>query len=245
MKYFLVLLMLAVILVSCQKEITGFSSNGPTTPTLPPKKCTGCSYLPVCDSTKLTYVDSTAAGLDTTMNTLAVLGDTTINGKKFNRISPFAAFKQGLLYNCDGGNYTVYQPVPNLGMNLDSLFQSLGLPGGITLPSRIQTTILKTAVAAGSKWSDTVMQFTVLGPLKATVKIDYTLQEKGVQRTVLGTTYSNVIHVSSKLNIAIPLLPVILPFDVSVYTWYADGVGIIENRTVNNGVTQSVTKLVK
>lgn len=89
------------------------------------------------------------------------------------------------------------------------------------------------------------MQFTVVGPLKATVKIDYTLREKGVQRTVLGKTYSNVIYVNSKLNVAVPLLPVTLPFDISVDTWYADGIGIIESRTMNNGVVQSLTKLFK
>lgn len=244
MKYFFALFAIAFLVVACQKEITGLGGDGATTPTTSSKKCTGCSYLPVCDSAKLTYVDSTAAGIDTTISTLAILGDTTINGKKFTRVSPFAAFKQGLLYNCDGGNYTVYQAVPNLGINVDSLFQSLGLPvSGATVPSRIQATILKTGVAAGATWSDTVMQFTVLPPLKATVKIDYTLSEKGVQRTVLGKTYSNVIHVASKLNIVIPLLPVTLPFDVSVDTWYADGVGIVETRTVNNGIVQSVTRL--
>ncbi len=246
MKYVFALLTITLFVVACQKEITGLGGDGTTTPGTPSKKCTGCSYLPVCDSAKLTYVDSTTAGVDTTTSTLAILGDTTINGKKFNRVSAFAAFKQGLLYNCDGGNYIVYQAVPNLGLNVDSLFQSLGLPAsGVAIPSRILTTILKSNSALGSTWSDTVTQFTVAGLLKATVKIDYTLQEKGGQRTVLGKTYNNVIHVSSKLNLVVPLLPITLPFDVSVDTWYADSVGIVETRTVNNGVTQSVTKLLK
>lgn len=243
MKYFFTLFAIALIVMACQKEITGSGGDGTAAPASS-KKCTGCSYLPVCDSTKITYIDSTAAGLDTTTSTLVLLGDTLISGKNFTRVSPFAAFRQGLLYNCDGGNYSVYQAVPNLGINVDSLFQSLGLPvSGVTVPSRIQATILKAGVAAGTTWSDTVMQFTVLPPLKATAKIDYTLSEKGVQRAVLGKTYSNVIHVASKLNIVVPLLPVTLPFDVSVDTWYAEGVGIVETRTVNNGVVQSVTKL--
>lgn len=246
MRYFFALLTVAIVAAACQKEITGAGGDGTTAPpATPSKKCTGCSYLPVCDSARLTYVDSTAAGTDTTTGTLAILADTVINGKKFNRVSPFAAFTQGLLYNCDGGSYTVYQAVPALGINIDSLFQSLGLPGGVALPSHIQTTVLKTSITAGGTWSDTVMQFTVVAPLKATVKIDYTLREKAVQRSVLGKPYSNVIHVASKLNIAVPLLPITLPFDISVDTWYADSVGIIETRVVNNGVVQSATKLLR
>jgi hypothetical protein len=181
--------------------------------------------------------------VDTTTNTLAILGDSTINGKKFTRVSAFAAFQQGLLYNCDGGNYRVYQPVPDLGIDIDSLLQSLGLPGGsVTPPTHIETTILKTGVAAGATWSDTVFKFSPIPFITATVKLDYKLEQKGVQRTVLGKTYSNVNHVSSKLNIAIPLAPP-LPFDVNVNTYYADGVGIIESRTTNSGVVQSQRKL--
>lgn len=239
MKQLLLLLSIFVLITACQKEIEGLggNSNNPAA-----KKCTGCSYLPVCDSTKLTYIDSSAVGVDILTNTQAILGDTTIGGKKFTRVSPFGTFQQGLLYNCDGGNYRVYQPVPDLGIDVDSLFQSLGLPGSVTIPTHIQTTILKTGVAAGATWSDTVFQFSPIPFLTITAKLDYKLEEKGVQRTVLGKTYSNVIHVSSKLAVVIPLGPA-LPFDVSVNTYYADGVGVIESRTANAGVVQNVTKL--
>lgn len=218
------------------------SGNGGNNP--PAAKCTGCLYLPVCDSVKLRYLDSSAAGIDTVKSTLAILGDTTINGKKFFRISAFAAFRQGLLYNCDGGNYSVYQAVPNLGLNVDSLLQSLGLPGGgVTVPSHIQTTILKSGADAGATWSDTVLKFSPFPLITAAVKLDYKIEEKGVQHTVLGKTYNSVIHVSSALNIGITLSPP-MPLGLSVDTWYSNGAGIIESKTTNNGVVQNRLRLV-
>src|SRR5215203_3934065 len=103
MKRLVFLLFLFLCVIACQKEINfgdGSSSNNNNPASS--VRCTGCSYLPVCDSTKLTYIDSTAMGLDTTENILLILGDTTISGKKFTRVSPSSIFAQGLLYNCDG-----------------------------------------------------------------------------------------------------------------------------------------------
>jgi hypothetical protein len=190
------------------------------------------------------YVDSTAAGVDTLSSTLAILGDTTINGRKFTRITPFAAFNQGLLYNCDGGDYRIYQPVPDLGIDIDSLIQILGLPfpiGPVPIPSKIETTILKTNVAAGTTWSDTVFTFSPLPMFSVVAKLDYKLEEKGAQRIVLGKVYNNVIHVSSRLNIAVPL--VTIPFDFLVDYYFAESIGIIETKVVSNGILQAQSKL--
>lgn len=241
MRYLLCCLLL-IAFAACQKEIHFGDSNTPTTPT-PAVKCTGCSYLPVCDSTKLTYQDSSALGLDTTASTLRIVGDTTVGGKKFNRVSPSAAFATGLVYNCDGGEYKVFQAVPALGINVDSLLQSIGLPGGgVTIPSQIQTTILKTGVAAGATWSDVVFQYNPLPFVTITASLDYKLEAKNIQRTVLGKSYNNVMHVSSKLAIAIPLTP--SPIDLRIDAWYADGIGVIERRTSESGVVQASTKLI-
>jgi hypothetical protein len=237
MKYVVSLAVIACLFLSCQKELGSGDSN----PTI---KCTACSYLPVCDSTKLVYVDSTMLGTDTTSSTLAILGDTTINGKKFTRVTPFAAFNLGLLYNCDGGDYRTYQDVPDLGVDIDSLVQSFGLPfpiGPIPIPSKIETTILKSNAAAGATWSDTVFKFSPLPIITIVAKLDYKIEGKNIQRTVLGKSYNNVIHVSSKLNVVIPLMPV--PVDVSFDYYFAEGVGIIETGTRSNGRVQAQSKL--
>jgi hypothetical protein len=99
MKYLLTIVLLGCLAIACQKEI-GFGNGSGATQTTS-VRCTSCSYLPVCDSTKLSYIDSSASGIDTIASTLAILGDTTINGRKFTRVSPSAIFSQGLLYNCD------------------------------------------------------------------------------------------------------------------------------------------------
>lgn len=234
-------IVIGLLLFSCQKEIgTGEDLANPASNL----RCTSCSYLPVCDSTQLTYVDSSAVGVDTIGSTLSIAGDTTINGRKFTRVSPSAVFSEGLLYNCDGGEYRIYQPVPGLGIDFDSLIQSIGLPGGtVTLPSHIQTTILKSGANAGVTWSDTVFKFSPFPLIEVVAKLDYKLEQKGVQRTVFNKVYNNVIHVSSKLNVVIPLMP--LPFDVRIDYYFADGVGIIETRTTSSGVVQSQSRLYK
>lgn len=236
---------LAVVgmLAGCQQEIEG---PGGTEQPAANVRCMGCTYLPVCDSTKLTYVDSTALGVDTTATTLAILGDTTITGRKYNRVTAFAGFNQGLLYNCNGGEYRIYQPVPDIGVDVDSLLQAITLPfpvTGVTVPPKIQTTILKANAAAGAAWSDTVFTFSPIPFVTVVAKFDYKIEEKGVQRTVLGKAYNNVIRVSSKLNLVVPLVPV--PVDVSVHYWFAPEVGIIESRTTSNGTVQSATKLLR
>ena len=239
MKYILSVLLAVILIISCQKEIHFGDATTTQRSTL---RCTSCSYLPVCDSTKLTYIDSSLAGTDTIASTLTILGDTTITGRKFTRVSPSAVFPEGLLYNCDGGDYRIYQEVPDLGMDIDSLIQSLGLPvGTIPIPSHIQTTILKSNASAGATWSDTVFQFTPFPLFNVVAKLDYKLEEKGIQRTVSGKSFSNVIHVSSKLNVAIPMVP--LPIDITIHYYFADGVGIIESTTTESGVVQSQTRL--
>lgn len=241
MKYILTALGLCFLVIACQKEI-GFGNGDPNQNNPGNVRCTSCSYLPVCDSTKLTYIDSSAVGVDTVSSTLAILGDTTISGAKYTKVSPSAVFGEGLLYNCDGGNYKIYQPVPDLGMDIDSLLQAAGLPGGtITVPSHIQTTILKTGVNVGATWSDTVFKATPFPLFTIVAKLDYKLEAKGTQRTVYGKTFTNVHHVSSKLNIGIPMFP--LPFDVRIDYFFADGVGIIETQTTNNGTLEAVSRL--
>jgi hypothetical protein len=243
MKYFIISVFVGLLFFACQKEIHfAGGSGGGNNPPPSSVRCTGCSYLPVCDSTTVTYIDSTATGVDTTESILMILGDTTINGRKFNRVTPSSVFPQGLLYNCDGGDYRIYQPVPDLGIDIDSLIQSLGLPiGTVPIPSRIQTTILKSGVNAGASWSDTVFQFMPLPLFNVVAKLDYKLEAKGIQRTILGKVFNNVIHVSSKLNLVIPLIS--FPVDVSINYYFADGVGIIESITTESGVVQSRSQL--
>ena len=240
MKYFFAFTIACCFFFACKREVSGEGEKF--------VRCTSCSYLPVCDSSQFVYVDSAAAGADTTESTMAILGDTSINGRKYQKVTAFASFNEGLLYNCDGGDYRIYQRVPNLGINIDSLMQALvqqiGLPfpiGPVQVPSYIETTILKSNAAAGTAWSDTVFKYTPNPLFRVVAKLDYKIEEKNVQRTVFATTYNNVIHVSSKLNISIPL--VTPPNNFAVDYYFANNVGMIEAKVMNNGMLQAQSKL--
>ena len=119
MKYYLLLFTFSVVLLGCKKE---YSDEDGAQSAL---KCVNCSYLPLCDSSQFVYVNATATGTDTTRNTVSILGDTVVNGKKFTRVSSIAAFDQGLLYNCDNQEYKVLVSLAALGVNTDSLKKAL------------------------------------------------------------------------------------------------------------------------
>ncbi|HEY0750680.1 MAG TPA: hypothetical protein VGD26_05980, partial [Chitinophagaceae bacterium] len=63
---------LSLFLAGCKKEYSyegGYINDN----------CINCAYLPVCDSSQFTYIDSTLAGVDTVRTTMFLLGDTMIN----------------------------------------------------------------------------------------------------------------------------------------------------------------------
>ena len=122
-KKFLYPVFVLLIFLSCKKE---YSYEGGLY-----RKCIGCEYLPLCDSSVFVYVDS-ANTVDTLPGVVRVGNDTTINGIKYNHVTGFAAFPTGLLYNCDGGDYKTILDLVSLGINGDSLVQVL--LGTIQLP---------------------------------------------------------------------------------------------------------------
>ena len=112
---------LSLFLAGCKKEYSyegGYINDN----------CINCAYLPVCDSSQFTYIDSTVAGVDTVRTMMFILGDTLINGNKFSKITPLAAFSQGLLYNCNNQEYKSFFSIAGLGINLDSVVMNLYLP---------------------------------------------------------------------------------------------------------------------
>lgn len=99
-RYLLTAFGVLAIILSCQKEIS-FEGEGTTL------KCVNCSYLPFCDSSVFVYVNTTANGVDTVTSIPRILGDTTVNGHKFTKISAVSFFNEGLLYNCANEEYKV------------------------------------------------------------------------------------------------------------------------------------------
>jgi hypothetical protein len=229
------------ISISCQKELNFDGQPGGT-----PKVCISCSYLPVCDSSVYTYIDSTAQGIDTNRSVVRLLGDSVVEGLTYNRVSTLGFFGQGVLYNCDAQTYKVYLNLVGLGFDFQDLIDSLagGLPippGLITPPQQLLTTILKVNESAGATWKDIILKPTI--PLiNLEVAINHTLIRKDFTHQVLGKNYPNTIEIYSVIGLkGSPPIPSAEFLTLRIF--YARGVGIVEGRLVTNGVPTTVRKL--
>jgi len=104
-------------------------------------------------------------------------------------------------------------------------FQFSSLPG---LPTRVELLYLKDA-ALNSKWEDN--QSTTFMTYPATVKLTYTVVEKGGTKTIGSKTYTDVTHISVAINSitisGIPLTPTTSVLDY----YYARGIGRISSNT--------------
>jgi hypothetical protein len=99
---------------------------------------------------------------------------------------------------------------------------------------------LKDDAAVGISWSQNI-SITLPGiPLSVPVTITNNIAEKGISRIVNGTTYNNVIHVSTNLtSSAIPG-----GLTSSIDSYYAKNYGLIENTSIVSlnfgGITENI-----
>jgi hypothetical protein len=235
---FLVLLT-SLFLATCSKDYSYEGGPGGN------RRCVRCEYLPVCDSSLFRYVDSTPTRVDTLENRMAVLGDTLISGKRYTRVSGFATFNTGLLANCDNGDYRLLFPLSALGLNLDSvvrvLLQGVQLPvpippSLIRVPQTVETSVLKSDLAVGGTWTDTLYNLSLPPLVTFFAGLRYRIEEKGVQRTVLGQSYPNVIHVRSEAQLVSNVAS--LPLNFSIDYYFARNVGLVEVQVRQNGQLQ-------
>ncbi|HEY0750323.1 MAG TPA: hypothetical protein VGD26_04170, partial [Chitinophagaceae bacterium] len=241
--FFLLATITILIFAGCKKEYSyegGYSDA----------YCINCSYLPVCDSSEFIYVDSTVAGVDTTRTLMFILGDTLINGNKFSKITPLAAYSEGLIYNCDNQEYKTFFTISRLGINIDSIVNELSLilplpvpipPNLIQIPESALITFLKVNASVNSTWMDTLINVGLPPLLSGYVGLEHKILAKNVTRMVFQNSFGNVIHVQSTLRIVTSLTTI--PVDLSIDTYFAKDVGIIEMEVKNAGETQILSKL--
>ena len=234
---------LSLFLAGCKKEYSyegGYSNDN----------CINCAYLPVCDSSQFTYIDSTIAGVDTVRTTMFLLGDTMINGNKFSKITPMAAFSQGLLYNCNNQEYKSFFSIAGLGINLDSVVNELVLtlplpapvpPNLIQVPENAIITFLKVNASDNATWMDTLIDVGLPPLLTGYVGLEHKVMAKNITRLIFQNSFGKVIHVQSTLRIITSLTSI--PVDLSIDTYYAKDVGIIEMEVKNAGESQVLSKL--
>ena len=135
--------------------------------------------------------------------------DTTINSRKYHVYS----------YSYGGSEY--------LGVTGHDYYQydSIPVSGGIN----IERLYLKDNASIGTNWSQD-FSLTIPGvSLPVPLKVNNKIVEKGITRTENGTSYSNVIHVSTTLSSS--LIPS-SAFSSSIDSYYAPKYGLIENTSV-------------
>ncbi len=122
----------------------------------------------------------------------------------------------------DGHDYYQYDSIPvNGGINIERLY-------------------LKDNASTGATWNQD-FSLTIPGfPLPVPLTVNNQIAEKGISRTVNGTAYSNVIHVSTTLSSA--LIPS-SAFTSSIDSYYAPKYGLIENTSVINLIIQGLLKI--
>lgn len=201
--FFLVSLSAAALLTACQKEYSTEYGNNPGNIV----DCKSCSYLPWCDGSVYHYIDTTVSGVNLVTQELDVQSDTTFDSKIWQKTLVEGNYEY---YNCSNGVSTV------------TLF-NVTAPGSGTA-TKLVNTFLKANDGVGSTWSDVVA--TTSG---ANLTYAFELVARGINRTVLGDTYNDVIQVHLTISVEVPLLGSIDLSESDYY--YANNVGLIENET--------------
>ena len=115
-------------------------------------------------------------------------------------------------YRVSGSDYYTYQSLP-------------AALGG----TKVENLYLKAGAAVGASWAQTYNITYNTFPLAVT--ITNKIEEKGISRTVNGSTYNNVIHVSTSIAIGgIPAASLLSDIDY----YYAPNYGMIENTSKIN-----------
>lgn len=185
---------------SCSFPVTVQSAGSITT------NCKACAYVPMCDGSSYTYVDTTSQGAATNVQNVSFERDTLIDGAVYQKFNVTGS--QGTLYyNCAAG-------VTNI-VTFNVAFSGAVIP-------RIDETLLKANSPVGTTWQNSIN----LGS-GVTATYDWSIAEKGISRSVLGNTYPDVIRVHLSVSTAIPGVGTIPAAEGDYY--YGKNVGLIEN----------------
>lgn len=202
----ILLLLLFIGFTSCKKEMVNENGipAGNNNKIVPVDSAFTGSFYENTTGSNYTYVDSTEAGTATVEKAaIKVLGDTSIDGVSFSKIS-YGESSDLNYFNSTGG--------------VTKLVSFNG-------EDKVTSTILKANEPIGTVWTDYFSNDGLPG------KYDWEIIAKGMSRTVLGVTYHNVIKVhmngtaenDSKRKVAIA--------DADYF--YAPQIGLIESINYN------------
>lgn len=192
---------LCLAIISCKKDMV--NENGAVAPATS-DKTTAASYLPYSNGGIYTYSDSTIGGSAAVVKSaITVSGDTTIDGKTFSKTAT--------------GNSPVY----NYYNSADGVTTLVNFNG----QDKLTTTVLKANEPVGTVWKD---EFSNAG---IPTTYEWKMVAKGMDKTVKGVAYSNVIQVHLDGYAEVPTQGKVV-FANSDY-YYAPNVGLIENTSYN------------
>lgn len=195
--------MSSTILTACQKELefdTPPGSGGGTGG----GGTTGTDYQPVTAASEWNYVSTGPTG---SYKVVSIGTDSLIGGKsfyRFNNVTPAGTSRSYI--NKESGVYTTYA--------------SGTTSGGITIPNL--TLIYLKDAAVGTTWTNVISYMGTASNHK------YTVTAKGLTKTVLTKSYSNVIELGYALSVANPLGGPDIQVGEGKY-YFAKGVGFIES----------------
>ena len=190
-----------LFIVSCKKSET-------TTNTPPQDK-----YLATSAGSTWNYHEtgtSDTATINTDYTLTSTSRDSSINGKSYHIFSNSTGGNQYL--NITGNDYYEFDSLP------------AGLGTGV-----FERLYLKDNAVVGTSWTQN-LSLTVPGsPIPVPITITYNIAEKGISRTVNGTTYTNVIHVGTSITSA--LIPA-ASLMTNINSYYAEKYGLIEDSNI-------------
>lgn len=167
--------------------------------------CKSCRYLPWCDGSVYTYIDSAAGGINTTTTTLSIVSDTIIGTATYSK-TLFDG--QTYYHNCTNDISSI------IGIHMPGF-------GGSTIP-QTKNVVLRANANVGATWSD--VNDGGNGVVNTT---NYAIANMGTTRTVVGVLYSDVIQVSQSTSTSVPGIGTSIVSTGDYY--YAKGVGLIES----------------
>lgn len=215
MKKILPAFICALIALSCQKELSEEYGTLPTTPTTPTTPgtpgtpantiCFECEYNPICDSTRLVYMDTVFGNASVLTYVYDVLGDTTIGGVANKKVKELSS-GQVAYFSCSN--------------NIVRAFFYAGTTVGGSSITNITQTAVKANEPVGATWKD------IINNNGQMIEYRYTIIAKNTSRQVLDSTYSNVIYVR---DTTVSIVPGIGEIPAAIrHAYYAKGIGLVE-----------------
>jgi hypothetical protein len=145
--------------------------------------------------------------------------DTTIESKSYHVYNYSYGGSQYL--NVTGHQYYQYDSIP--------------VSGGINV-SRLY---LKDDASAGTTWSQDFSLDIPNSPIPVPLHVDNKITEKDITRTINGTDYKNVTHVTTTLSSSLIDAD---SFSATLDSYYAPNYGLIENTSIVNLDFQGLTE---